>query len=74
MKTNYEIYFDYEDDTLEIVKQPSAAPVDFIEGKYGICFYRDISDNIVKITIPEADVLFGVDRSIIENFLVTSFF
>ena len=70
----YEIYYDYEDDALEIIKTPSKIPTDFVEVKYGIRFYRDIADNIVKITIPEADILFGVDKKLIENFLMSSSF
>ena len=72
MKTNYEIYYDYEDDVLEIVKVPSKAPVEENEGKYGIIIRKDIVGNTVSISIPECDVLFGCDIKDIENFLTVT--
>ena len=72
MKNNYEIYIDYKEDILEIVKTPARQPVQHIEGKYGIIFWQDINGNTVKISIPEPDILFGVDYNNIETFLMYS--
>lgn len=72
MKNNYEIFIDYEEDVLEIVKTPARQPVQQIEGKYGIIFWQDINGNTVKISIPEPDILFGVGYNNIETFLMYS--
>lgn len=66
----YEIFIDYEDDALEIVKTPSRQPVKIIEGKYGIILHQDINGMTVKITIPEPEVLFGVSIDHIQSFLI----
>ncbi len=66
----YNIFIDYEDDTLEIVKIPSKPPVQEIEGKYGIIFYQDIHDNTVRISIPEPEILFGISIEDIQSFLM----
>ena len=65
----YSIFIDYEDDTLEIIKIPSKMPTEFIDGKYGIQFGVDINGNTVRISIPEPEILFGVDIEYIESFL-----
>ena len=62
---------DYEDDVLEIIKVPSKPPVEVILGKYGIEFGLDINNNVVKISIPEPEILFGVDIDYISNFTTT---
>lgn len=66
----YNIYLDYEEDVLEIIKVPSKAPVKNIEGKYGIMIGQDINGNTVKLSIPEPDILFGVPIEHIESFLI----
>ena len=68
----YNIYMDYEDDTLEIIKVPSKAPVKEIMGKYGIIIGFDINGNAVRIAIPEPDILFGVPIEYIESFLISN--
>ena len=73
MKNNFNIFFDYEDDTLNIVKTPSKNPVKTIQGKYGIEFRQDINHTTVEIIIPEPDILFGVTMEDIESFLVVNF-
>ena len=70
----YEIFINYEDDLLEIVKTPSKPPVIEIEGKYGVVFWKDINDNTVRITIPEPTILFGVRLEDIESFLISNNF
>lgn len=70
MQNRYNIFIDYEADTLNIIKSPSRTPVKSIEGKYGIEFRKDINGNIVEFVIPEPDILFGVDIECIENFLL----
>ena len=72
MKNRYEIYYNYGEDALDIVKTPSRQPVQTVECKYGIIFYLDINSNVVKISIPEPDVLFGVSTKCIESFLMYS--
>lgn len=67
----YNIFMDYEDDVLEIIKVPSKPPVEVILGKYGIEFGLDINNNVVKISIPEPEILFGVDIDYISNFTTT---
>lgn len=69
---SYNIFMDYEDDVLEIVKVPSKAPVKDTEGKYGIVISQDISGNTVKISIPEPEILFGVPIECIESFLISN--
>lgn len=66
----YNIFLDYDDDTFNIVKTPTRKPVQVIEGKYGIEFHTDINGQVVKIVIPEPDVLFGVNMKYIESFLI----
>ena len=68
----YNIYMDYENDTLEIIKVPSKAPVKNIEGKYGIIIGQDINGNTVKLSIPEPDIIFGIPIEYIENFLISN--
>lgn len=68
----YNIYLDYEEDVLEIIKVPSKAPVKNIEGKYGIVIGQDINGNTVRIAIPEPDILFGVPIEHIESFLISN--
>lgn len=68
----YNIYLDYEEDALEIIKVPSRAPVKEIEGKYGIVIGQDINGNTVKITIPEPDIVFGCPIEYIESFLISN--
>ena len=69
---SYSIFFDYEDDILEIIKVPSKTPVKNIEGKYGIVIGQDINGNTVQISIPEPDILFGVPIEHIESFLISN--
>ena len=69
---SYSIFFDYEDDILEIIKVPSKTPVKNIEGKYGIVIGQDINGNTVKIAIPEPDILFGIPIEHIESFLISN--
>ena len=71
---SYNIFLDYEDDVLEIVKYPSKTPVKDIEGKYGIVFGQDIAGNTVKISIPEPEIIFGVPIEYIETFLISNTF
>ena len=73
MKQAYNIFIDYEEDTLNIIKVPSKNPVSIIEGKYGIELGQDINGNTVSIVIPEPDILFGVDIDILESFLISDF-
>ena len=68
---SYNIFLDYEDDTLEIIKVPSKTPVKDIEGKYGIILSQDINGNTVKIVIPEPEIIFGVPIEYIETFLIS---
>lgn len=72
MQNAHQLLYNEEDDMLEIIKNTSNTSVDFIEGKYGIQFHRDISDNIVRISIPEATVLFGISPSDIISFTTYS--
>lgn len=69
---SYNIFLDYEDDTLEIIKVPSKTPVKDIEGKYGIILSQDINGNTVKIVIPEPEIIFGVPIEYIETFLISN--
>lgn len=69
---SYNIFLDYEDDVLEIIKVPSKTPVKNIEGKYGIIFSQDINGNTVKIMIPEPEIIFGVPIEYIETFLISN--
>lgn len=69
---NYSIFFDYEDDILEIIKVPSKTPVKNIEGKYGIIIGQDINGNTVQISIPEPDIIFGIPIEHIESFLISN--
>lgn len=69
---SYSIFFDYEDDILEIIKVPSKTPVKNIEGKYGIIIGQDINGNTVQISIPEPDIVFGIPIEHIESFLISN--
>ena len=73
MKNTYDIFIDYEEDTFEIVKTPSRTPVQVKEGKYGVELHKDINGHVVKIVIPEVDILFGVSLEEIETFLTVDF-
>lgn len=73
MTQAYNIFIDYEEDTLNIIKVPSKNPVSIIEGKYGIELGQDINGNTVSIVIPEPDILFGVESEYIESFLISNF-
>ena len=70
MQNAYNIFIDYESDTLNIIKTPSKTPVKTIEGKYGIEFHQDIDGNTVEIVIPEPEIVFGVCIEDIESFLI----
>ena len=69
---SYNIFFDYEDDILEIIKVPSKTPVKNIEGKYGIIIGQDINGNTVQISIPEPEIIFGIPIEHIESFLISN--
>ena len=69
---SYSIFFDYEDDMLEIIKVPSKTPVKNIEGKYGIIIGQDINGNTVQILIPEPEIIFGIPVEHIESFLISN--
>ena len=69
---SYSIFFDYEDDILEIIKVPSKTPVKNIEGKYGIIIGQDINGNTVQISIPEPEIIFGIPIEYIESFLISN--
>lgn len=69
---SYNIFLDYEDDILEIIKVPSKTPVKSIEGKYGIIIGQDINGNTVQISIPEPDIIFGIPIEHIESFLISN--
>ena len=68
----YNIYLDYKEDVLEIIKVPSKTPVKNIEGKYGIMIGQDINGNTVKLSIPEPDIIFGIPIEYIESFLISN--
>ena len=68
----YNIFLDYEEDILEIIKVPSKTPVKKIEGKYGITLEQDINGNTVRISIPEPEIIFGVPIEYIETFLISN--
>lgn len=70
MLNSYNIYIDYEEDTFEIVKTPSKKPVQILYGKYGVEFHKDINGHVVKIVIPEPEILFGFPIEDIESFLI----
>lgn len=70
MQNFYDIYINYEEDTFEIVKTPSRQPVQVEDGKYGIEFHKDINGHVVKIVIPEPEILFGVSIEELESFLL----
>lgn len=70
MKNIYNMFIDYEEDELIILKTPSRSPVQVITGKYGIELHVDINEHVVKIVIPEPDILFGVSIDKIESFLI----
>lgn len=72
MKNTYNIFIDYEEDTLNFIKIPSKNPVKTIEGKYGIEFHQDVNGNTVEIVIPEPEIVFGVKIEDIESFLVVN--
>lgn len=72
MRNSYELYIDYEDNALEIIKVPSKNIVKQIEGKYGIIIGQDINGHTVQISIPDFDVLFGIKKRDIETFLMYS--
>lgn len=74
MQNGFKLIYNEKDDVLDIIKETSRDSVDCIEGKYGIEFCRDISDNIIRISIPEASVLFGVSEKDIESFVSYSSF
>lgn len=70
MQNKYDIIMDYEEDSLVILKTPSRNPVQLTDGKYGVEFHEDIYGHVVKIVIPEPEILFGVPIEIIETFLI----
>lgn len=72
MNVNFNIFLDYEDDTLNIIKTPSKTPVKTLSGKYGIELKQDIDGKTVEIIIPEPDILFGVNIEDIESFLIVN--
>lgn len=72
MKNSYNIFIDYEEDTLNLIKTPSKSPVKTIEGKYGIELQQDVNGNTVGIIIPEPEIVFGVRIEDIESFLVVN--
>lgn len=72
MKNTYNIFIDYEEDTLNFIKIPSKNPVKTIEGKYGIELHQDVNGNTVEIVIPEPEIVFGVKIEDIESFLVVN--
>lgn len=74
MQNGFKLIYNEKDDVLDIIKETSRDSVDCIEGKYGIEFCRDISDNIIRISIPEASVLFGVSEKDIKSFVSYSSF
>lgn len=74
MQNGFKLIYNEKDDVLDIIKETSRDSVDCIEGKYGIEFCRDISDNIIRISIPEVSVLFGVSEKNIESFVSYSSF
>ena len=70
MQNTYNIFINYEDKTLEMIKTPSRVPVNVVTGKYGIEFHQDINNHTVKIVIPEPEILFGVSIENIQSFLL----
>lgn len=69
MINRFDIKYDNQKDSLILTKIPHENIVNNIEGKYGITMYKDIYNNIVCISIPEPDILFGVNIKELHNFI-----
>lgn len=66
---NFQIMYDDNEDKLIILKPNSRKFVEKIEGKYGIEVCCDIEGSVFGITIPEPDILFGLNHDILNNFI-----
>lgn len=65
----FDIIYDEKSETLHLYKIPNQKFVNIEEGKYGISFYKDITDKTVRIDIPEPLILFGTNLETLESFL-----
>ena len=70
---NSNICYNKNLDVFEIRSENFNNVVSTKEGNYGIEFHFDINDNLVGITIPEPDILFGFDTRIFDNFICNNF-
>lgn len=58
----------YVNNTLHICNSKSLSPNKKIEGKYGVEVWYDIEGTPTSISIPEPDVLFGIDEDFFKQF------
>lgn len=68
MMTGYDILYNLTNDVWSIYKIPSKDAVKVDNGKYGILVYRDIHNKIIRIDIPEPDILLGINIEDIKQF------
>lgn len=65
--------YDRNLDIFEIRSKDFQNIVSTKEGNYGILFHFDINSNLVGISIPEPDILFGMNSEHFENFICNNF-
>lgn len=70
MFNSFQIFYNEKEDILEILKiSKDNKKVCVAEnGKYGIVMFYDIEENLQRIEIPEASVLFGIEPRYLINF------
>lgn len=71
--TNKNLCYDKNLDILEIRDEDFSNIVSTKEGNYGIELHFDINDNLIGMSIPEPDILFGIDTKFFENFICNNF-
>lgn len=73
MLLNAYICYDKNSDMLEIRYKDLGSIVSTKQGKYGIELHFDINDQLVGMSIPEPDMLFGIHTQFLETFICGNF-
>ncbi len=70
---NAYICYDKNSDMFEIRYKDSSNIVSTKQGKYGVELHFDINDQLIGMSVPEPDMLFGANIKFFETFMCSNF-
>lgn len=68
MSRGFKVKYDAYENVLYISKESSRKSVKVKDGKYGVQGCYNIAGNVVGLSIPEPDILFGISKKDLDFF------